>query len=65
MGRAKPAELLAPPIIRHLTHPDLADCVQVQPGDYYGTGKLPAAEYQGQFLADFTFYDVSDQCELL
>jgi hypothetical protein len=23
----QPAELLAPPIIRHLTHPDLADCV--------------------------------------
>src|SRR5499426_2443137 len=23
----QPAELLAPPIIRHLTHPDLADCI--------------------------------------
>src|SRR5262249_1338494 len=23
----QPAELLAPPIIRHLAHPDLADCV--------------------------------------
>src|SRR5262249_38657034 len=24
----QPAELLAPPIIRHLAHPDLADCVR-------------------------------------
>jgi lipopolysaccharide transport system ATP-binding protein len=44
---------------------DLADWIQgavtfdVQPGDYYGTGRLPAAEYQGQFLPDYTFYDMS------
>jgi homopolymeric O-antigen transport system ATP-binding protein len=28
----------------------------VQPGDYYGTGRLPA-EHQGQFLADYAFCD--------
>jgi lipopolysaccharide transport system ATP-binding protein len=43
---------------------DLADWIpgavtfDVQPGDYYGTGRLPA-EYQGQFLPDYTFYDMS------
>src|SRR5262249_44348202 len=30
----------------------------VQPGDYYGTGRLPAAD-QGQFLADYTFCDMT------
>jgi lipopolysaccharide transport system ATP-binding protein len=30
---------------------------QVHPGDYYGTGKLPAMT-QGQFLADYTFEHV-------
>jgi lipopolysaccharide transport system ATP-binding protein len=34
---------------------------EVQPGDYYGTGRLAAAEYQGQFLEDYIFYDMSDQ----
>jgi lipopolysaccharide transport system ATP-binding protein len=29
---------------------------EVQPGDYYGTGRLPEA--QGQFLADYTFYNM-------
>jgi ABC-type multidrug transport system ATPase subunit len=39
---------------------DLADWIQgavtfdVQPGDYYGTGRLQAAEYQGQFFPDYT-----------
>jgi len=43
---------------------DLADWIrgaitfEVQPGDYYGTGRLPAAD-QGQFLPDYTFYDMS------
>jgi homopolymeric O-antigen transport system ATP-binding protein len=43
---------------------DLADWVrgaitfEVQPGDYYGTGRLPAAD-QGQFLADYTFCEMS------
>jgi lipopolysaccharide transport system ATP-binding protein len=31
---------------------------EVQPGDYYGTGKLPAVD-QGQFLANYTFCDIS------
>jgi lipopolysaccharide transport system ATP-binding protein len=41
---------------------DLADWVkgaitfEIQPGDYYGTGRLPAAD-QGQFLPDYTFED--------
>jgi lipopolysaccharide transport system ATP-binding protein len=44
---------------------DLADWIRgavtfdVQPGDYYGTGRLPPAVYQGQFLPDYTFYDMS------
>jgi lipopolysaccharide transport system ATP-binding protein len=44
---------------------DLADWIrgaitfEVQPGDYYGTGRLPAPD-QGQFLPDYTFYDMSD-----
>jgi lipopolysaccharide transport system ATP-binding protein len=39
---------------------DLADWIrraftfEVQPGDYYGTGRLPPADY-GQFLPDYTF----------
>jgi lipopolysaccharide transport system ATP-binding protein len=33
---------------------------EVQPGDYYGTGKLPAAD-QGQFLPDYRFCNM---CEL-
>jgi lipopolysaccharide transport system ATP-binding protein len=43
---------------------DLADWIrgaitfEVQPGDYYGTGRLPAAG-QGQFLADYTFCEMS------
>jgi homopolymeric O-antigen transport system ATP-binding protein len=43
---------------------DLADWIfgaitfEVQPGDYYGTGRLPAAN-QGHFLADYTFCDMS------
>jgi lipopolysaccharide transport system ATP-binding protein len=43
---------------------DLADWIrgaimfEVQPGDYYGTGRLPAAD-QGQFLADYTFCEMS------
>jgi hypothetical protein len=43
---------------------DLADWIrgaimfEVQPGDYYGTGRLPAAD-QGQFLADYTFCEIS------
>ena len=43
---------------------DLADWIfgaitfDVQPGDYYGTGRLPAAD-QGQFLADYTFCEMS------
>jgi len=43
---------------------DLADWIygaitfEVQPGDYYGTGRLPAPD-QGQFLADYTFYEMS------
>ena len=43
---------------------DLADWIrgaitfEVQPGDYYGTGRLPAAD-QGQFLPDYAFYDMS------
>jgi lipopolysaccharide transport system ATP-binding protein len=32
---------------------------EVQPGDYYGTGKLPAAD-QGQFLPDYTFCNMSE-----
>jgi homopolymeric O-antigen transport system ATP-binding protein len=31
---------------------------EVQPGDYYGTGRLPEAD-QGQFLADYRFCDIS------
>ena len=31
-----------------------ATTFEVQPGDYYGTGKLPATD-QGQFLPDYTF----------
>jgi lipopolysaccharide transport system ATP-binding protein len=31
---------------------------EVQPGDYYGTGRLPAAD-QGQFLADYAFCQMS------
>ena len=43
---------------------DLADWIrgaitfEVQPGDYYGTGKLPAPG-QGQFLPDYSFCDLS------
>jgi lipopolysaccharide transport system ATP-binding protein len=43
---------------------DLADWIfgaitfDVQPGDYYGTGRLPE-ENQGHFLADYTFCDMS------
>ena len=43
---------------------DLADWIrgaikfEVQPGDYYGTGKLPAAD-QGQFLPDYSFCEIS------
>jgi hypothetical protein len=43
---------------------DLADWIrgaitfEVQPGDYYGTGRLPAAD-QGQFLPDYTFCEMS------
>jgi lipopolysaccharide transport system ATP-binding protein len=46
---------------------DLADWIlgavtfDVQPGDYYGTGRLPAGEYQGTFLPDYTVYYMSDQ----
>jgi lipopolysaccharide transport system ATP-binding protein len=42
---------------------DLADWIrgaitfEVQPGDYYGTGRLPAAD-QGQFLPNYTFREV-------
>jgi lipopolysaccharide transport system ATP-binding protein len=32
---------------------------EVQPGDYYGTGRLPAAD-QGQFLPDYTFCNMSE-----
>jgi lipopolysaccharide transport system ATP-binding protein len=32
---------------------------EVQPGDYYGTGRLPAAD-QGQFLPDYTFFNMSE-----
>ena len=48
---------------------DLADWIrgaitfEVQPGDYYGTGRLPAAD-QGQFLPDYTFCDMSDSSSL-
>jgi lipopolysaccharide transport system ATP-binding protein len=41
---------------------DLADWIkgaitfEIQPGDYYGTGQLPAVN-QGQFLPDYTFDD--------
>jgi lipopolysaccharide transport system ATP-binding protein len=44
---------------------DLADWIfgaitfDVQPGDYYGTGRLPAAD-QGQFLPDYTFCNMSE-----
>jgi len=43
---------------------DLADWIfgaitfEVQPGDYYGTGRLPAAD-QGQFLPDYSFFETS------
>ena len=43
---------------------DLADWIrgaitfEVQPGDYYGTGRLPAAD-QGQFLPDYRFCDMT------
>jgi hypothetical protein len=43
---------------------DLADWIrgaiafEVQPGDYYGTGRLPTAD-QGQFLPDYTFFEMS------
>jgi lipopolysaccharide transport system ATP-binding protein len=43
---------------------DLADWIrravtfEVQPGDYYGTGRLPPAGY-GQFLPDYTFCEMS------
>ena len=43
---------------------DLADWIraaivfEVQPGDYYGTGRLPAAD-EGQFLPDYTFFEMS------
>jgi lipopolysaccharide transport system ATP-binding protein len=46
---------------------DLADWIpgavtfDVQPGDYYGTGRLPPEGYQGKFLPDYTVYDMSDQ----
>jgi lipopolysaccharide transport system ATP-binding protein len=46
---------------------DLADWIkgattfEIQPGDYYGTGRLPAAD-QGQFLPDYTFEDVEKLC---
>jgi lipopolysaccharide transport system ATP-binding protein len=42
---------------------DLADWIrgaiafEVQAGDYYGTGRLPAADF-GQFLPDYAFYDI-------
>jgi lipopolysaccharide transport system ATP-binding protein len=45
---------------------DLADWIreavtfEVQPGDYYGTGKLPGPG-QGQFLADYTFCEMTDE----
>lgn len=32
---------------------------EVQPGDYYGTGRLPAADF-GQFLPDYTFCNMSE-----
>ena len=44
---------------------DLADWLhgaitfEVQPGDYYATGRLPEAG-QGQFLADYTFYHMAE-----
>jgi lipopolysaccharide transport system ATP-binding protein len=50
---------------------ELADWVrgaitfEVQPGDYYGTGRLPAAEYQGQYLPDYAVYNMSDRGELV
>ena len=43
---------------------DLADWIhgaitfEVQPGDYYGTGRLPTSD-QGQFLPDYTFCEMS------
>jgi hypothetical protein len=43
---------------------DLADWIrgaiafEVQAGDYYGTGRLPAADF-GQFLPDYAFYDIA------
>ena len=43
---------------------DLADWIrgaitfEVQPGDYYGTGRLPAADF-GQFLPDYSFCEMS------
>jgi lipopolysaccharide transport system ATP-binding protein len=42
---------------------DLADWIrgaiafEVQAGDYYGTGRLPPADF-GQFLPDYAFYDI-------
>jgi hypothetical protein len=48
---------------------DLADWIrgaitfEVQPGDYYGTGRLPAAD-QGQFLPDYSFCDLSQAAGL-
>jgi lipopolysaccharide transport system ATP-binding protein len=33
---------------------------EVQPGDYYGTGRLPEASDQGQFLANYTFCSMSE-----
>jgi hypothetical protein len=44
---------------------DLADWIfgaiafEVLPGDYYKTGRLPAAD-QGQFLPDYTFCKLSE-----
>ena len=50
---------------------DLADWIrgaikfEVQPGDYYGTGRLPAAD-QGQFLPDYSFCEMSgSRCNLI
>ena len=43
---------------------DVADWIrgaitfEVQPGDYYGTGRLPETG-QGQFLPDYSFYEMS------
>src|SRR5437879_5734528 len=39
LGLWQPAELLAPPIIRHLAHPDLADCVVTAIGQWPTRGQ--------------------------